>query len=166
MDTALPQIFPFILDRNLEKANWKGNHVCTSCDTVVLVYYINNLFHVICNYMKLRAYIAVIHKLFIPHYFEASWNCKYLQVRIHTKYNIWICSNVHKYKAPDKERRPWGSQRCTGCCPTPRPIPLESGSRSTRSAGPPSSAAPRAGTGSWRQSTSGSTDTGPRTRRG
>ena len=31
MDTALPQKFPFILDRNLAKAN------CTSCDTVVLV---------------------------------------------------------------------------------------------------------------------------------
>ena len=36
MDTALPQKFPFILDRNLAKANCTGNHVCTSCDTVVL----------------------------------------------------------------------------------------------------------------------------------
>ena len=36
MDTALPQIFPFILDRNLAKANCTGNQVCTSCDTVVL----------------------------------------------------------------------------------------------------------------------------------
>ena len=36
MDTALPQKIPFILDRNLAKANCKGNHVCTSCDTVVL----------------------------------------------------------------------------------------------------------------------------------
>ena len=33
MDTALPQKFPFILDRNL--ANCTGNRVCTSCDTVV-----------------------------------------------------------------------------------------------------------------------------------
>ena len=36
MDTALPQKFPFILDRNLAKANCTGNHVCTSCDKVVL----------------------------------------------------------------------------------------------------------------------------------
>ena len=36
MDTALAQKFPFILDRNLAKANCTGNHVCTSCDTVVL----------------------------------------------------------------------------------------------------------------------------------
>ena len=38
MDTALTQKFPFILDRNLAKANCTGNHVCTSCDTVVLAY--------------------------------------------------------------------------------------------------------------------------------
>ena len=37
MDTALPQKFPFILDRNLEKANCTENRVCTSCDQVVLV---------------------------------------------------------------------------------------------------------------------------------
>ena len=36
MDTALPQKFPFILDRNLVKANCTENRVCTSCDTVVL----------------------------------------------------------------------------------------------------------------------------------
>ena len=36
MDTALPQTFPFILDWNLAKANCTGNHVCTSCDRVVL----------------------------------------------------------------------------------------------------------------------------------
>ena len=36
MDTALPQKFPFILDRNLAKANCTENHVCTSCDTLVL----------------------------------------------------------------------------------------------------------------------------------
>ena len=36
MDTALPQKFPFILDRNLAKVNCTGNRVCTSCDTVVL----------------------------------------------------------------------------------------------------------------------------------
>ena len=36
MDTALPQKFPFTLDGNLAKANCTGNHVCTSCDRVVL----------------------------------------------------------------------------------------------------------------------------------
>ena len=41
MDTALPQKFPFILDRNLAKANCTENHVCTSCDTVVLALCIN-----------------------------------------------------------------------------------------------------------------------------
>ena len=36
MDTALPQKFPFILARNLAKANCTGKWVCTSCDTVDL----------------------------------------------------------------------------------------------------------------------------------
>ena len=36
MDAALPQEFPFILDRNLAKANCTENQVCTSCDIVVL----------------------------------------------------------------------------------------------------------------------------------
>ena len=38
MDTALPHKFPFILDRNLAKANCTWNRVCTSCDTAVLDY--------------------------------------------------------------------------------------------------------------------------------
>ena len=36
MDTALPQKFPFNLDRNLAKANCTEDRVCTSCDKVVL----------------------------------------------------------------------------------------------------------------------------------
>ena len=36
MDTAPTKKIPFILDRNLAKANCTGNHVCTSCDRVVL----------------------------------------------------------------------------------------------------------------------------------
>ena len=36
MDTALPQKFPFILDRNLAKANCTEDCVCTSFDKVVL----------------------------------------------------------------------------------------------------------------------------------
>ena len=43
MYTALTQKFPFILDRNLAKANGTENHVCTSCDTVVLVFFFNKL---------------------------------------------------------------------------------------------------------------------------
>ena len=35
MDTALPQKFPFILDRNLAKANCTENQFCMSCDIVV-----------------------------------------------------------------------------------------------------------------------------------
>ena len=36
MDTALPQKYLFILDRNLAKANCTVDRVCTSCDIVVL----------------------------------------------------------------------------------------------------------------------------------
>ena len=42
MDTALPQKFHFILDRNLAKANCTGNRVCTYCDIVVLDFYTNS----------------------------------------------------------------------------------------------------------------------------
>ena len=38
MDTAFPQKIPFILDRNLAKANCTEDRVCTSCDKVVLAY--------------------------------------------------------------------------------------------------------------------------------
>ena len=43
MDTALPQKIPFILDRNLAKANCTEDRVCTSCDKVVLDIYIYNI---------------------------------------------------------------------------------------------------------------------------
>ena len=36
METALAQKFSFILDSNLAKADCTENHVCTSCDRVVL----------------------------------------------------------------------------------------------------------------------------------
>ena len=36
MDITLTQKFPFVLVRNLAKAIGTENHVCTSCDTVVL----------------------------------------------------------------------------------------------------------------------------------
>ena len=43
MDTAIPQKFPFILDRNLAKANCTEDRVCTSCDKLVLGYCICSL---------------------------------------------------------------------------------------------------------------------------
>ena len=43
MDTALPHNSPFILDTNLAKATGTENHVCTSCDIVVLGYTVNFL---------------------------------------------------------------------------------------------------------------------------
>ena len=45
MDTAFSQKFPFILDRNLAKANCTENHVCTSCDIVVLDDHLNMYHH-------------------------------------------------------------------------------------------------------------------------
>ena len=50
MDTALPQKFPFILDRNLAKANCTENYICSSCDIIIILfknyyyYYISVLF--------------------------------------------------------------------------------------------------------------------------
>ena len=43
MDTALPQKIPFILDRNLAKANCTEDYVCTSCDKVVLDLALNHI---------------------------------------------------------------------------------------------------------------------------
>ena len=41
MDTALPQKFSLILDRNLAKANCTEDRVCTSYDKVVFDQYCN-----------------------------------------------------------------------------------------------------------------------------
>ena len=43
MYTALPQKFPFILDRNLAKANCSEDRFCTSCDKVVLEFGLKNI---------------------------------------------------------------------------------------------------------------------------
>ena len=51
MDTVLPQKFPFILDRNLAKANCTENQGCTSCDTVVVennTQYAFNWINIVC----------------------------------------------------------------------------------------------------------------------
>ena len=45
MDTALPQKFPFILDRNLAKANFTEKRVSTSCDIVVLLLILNKIIY-------------------------------------------------------------------------------------------------------------------------
>ena len=51
MDTALPQKFPFILDRNLVKVNCTENRIRTSCDILILgpsgVFYI-----ISCGFMR------------------------------------------------------------------------------------------------------------------
>ena len=57
MDTALPQKFPFILDRNLAKANCTGNRVCTSCDTVVLDVYV---YMYVCVFVYIYIYYAYV----------------------------------------------------------------------------------------------------------
>ena len=57
MDTAFPQKIPFILDRNLAKANCTEDRVCTSCDKVVLGDSKN------CNPAPLLGFIALIHKI-------------------------------------------------------------------------------------------------------
>ena len=73
MDTALTQKFPFILDRNLAKANCTENQVCTSCDIVVLGQLLNT---VICvsyfSFEMVNSYI--LH--FKYKYF--SYICSYL----------------------------------------------------------------------------------------
>ena len=51
MDTALPQKFPFILDRNLAKANCTAYRACTSCDTVVLGLYLFELYSICVNFL-------------------------------------------------------------------------------------------------------------------
>ena len=40
MDKALPQKFPFILDKNLAKANCTEDRVCTSCDKINAIFLI------------------------------------------------------------------------------------------------------------------------------
>ena len=57
MDTALTKKIPFILDRNFAKANCTGNHVCTSCDRVVLV--------LITNPSKLRYCLSYICRVYV-----------------------------------------------------------------------------------------------------
>ena len=68
MDTALPSKFPFILDRNLAKANCTGNHVCTSCDKVVLdpgIFdtFINKLVYMMTSFIYLGIFGAFINIL-------------------------------------------------------------------------------------------------------
>ena len=70
MDTALPQKFPFILDRNLAKANCTGNRVCTSCDTVVLV----EGFHHVCAHTYLSPHDCAQTRL-CPHMFITRHIC-------------------------------------------------------------------------------------------
>ena len=65
MDTALPQKFTFILDRNLVKADCTGNRVCTSCDIVFLcaglrLQYLQNFVRLGCSARVNRLYFLKI----------------------------------------------------------------------------------------------------------
>ena len=60
MDTALPQKFPFILDRNLAKASCTENRVCASCDTVALNESIKFPLDVIKRKTKFRKYFKIM----------------------------------------------------------------------------------------------------------
>ena len=58
MDTALPQKFPFILDRNLAKANCTENQVCTSCDIVVLGFIVFHQYSLNLQVLHLKYYYS------------------------------------------------------------------------------------------------------------
>ena len=79
MDTALPQKFPFILDRNLEKANCTENRVCTSCDIVVLGSY-KLIYNITINY---AVYGYVITYIYI-----------YIYIYIFNIVNLSICAGL------------------------------------------------------------------------
>ena len=72
MDTALPQKFPFILDRNLAKANSTENRVCPSCDTVGLApwyAYIYIYMHILTyNYLYKWAASFILNMALLLHY--------------------------------------------------------------------------------------------------
>ena len=68
MDTVLLQKFPFILDRNLAKANCTENQVCTSCDTAVLgppfytIY--SKIFHLLSNLLTEKLFAELCLSFF------------------------------------------------------------------------------------------------------
>ena len=107
MDTNLTQKFPFILDRNLGKANCTGKHVCTSCDTVVLALPINDerpsqysllcLFYVYFLFLKIKSLKK--KKVFCPpnaltHLFQLK---KAVLFQHHTNglYELCLAHGVH-----------------------------------------------------------------------
>ena len=69
MDTTLTNKFSFILDRNLATANCTENHVCTSCDKVVLGTYIYIYIYFVCihTYMYPIIYITIASFIYISH---------------------------------------------------------------------------------------------------
>ena len=92
MDTALPQKFPFILDRNLAKANCTGNRVCTSCDTLVLGLYV--YFR---QYKAINISIPILNVSNILSC-ELAWNLCFL----FNKPIDWSCTNTTtNYECPE-----------------------------------------------------------------
>ena len=56
MDTAFPQKYPFIFDRNLAKANCTGNRGCTSCDIVLDI-----VLNIRIEYAVMNIYIYILY---------------------------------------------------------------------------------------------------------
>ena len=98
MDTALPQKFPFILYRNLAKANCTGNQVCTSCDIVVLDYGKNLLLCV--SFLLLSWKLSVI--VFGPRVVIINKSYKIVPLKkniINSHYiTVWSCHWQSKQK--------------------------------------------------------------------
>ena len=73
-DTGTVFNFSFILDRNLAKANCTENHVCTSCDTVVLG-----------SLIKFSSYL----------YSQENFVFQWMRVFVASKHNIGVLHELH-----------------------------------------------------------------------
>ena len=111
MDTALPQKFPFILDRNLAKANCTGNQVCTSCDIVVFELWIKLKSAGNFKAMSISYHAAIIKRMLgLPKRFSNHFACNFLVIltfehflgNIYFRYLSWpfkcnsLCFNPFK----------------------------------------------------------------------
>ena len=65
MILALYLKFPFILDKNLAKANCTENRVCTFCDTVVLAFHVNSILFFNIHQLALSKHFNDFRQIFI-----------------------------------------------------------------------------------------------------
>ena len=91
MDIALPQKFPFILDRNLATANCTGTRVCMSCDTVASPFFV----FIFCGYFNTQLINPFIEFLitYILYYMQ---NFKYTFIDIYIYIGVYIY--VYKFE--------------------------------------------------------------------